>query len=515
MPVFGVLEPAHAYEGTIETTTGEWRELSLTAPEGMVFTEILWSSFGNATEYYSYGECHSENSSEILSSYLGYSTFIFNESLSMKDIFGDPCHGVGKALMLVIAYDLDPSAPVPEEATQPEEQLISQADVDEFYIMIDQAFYDYTEAMSVAYEFDQDAWDAQVVFAEESLNSLYSKLIPDLPLADAQEAYSLWYVEHYKLIDIVLSSSTLEPSPEPSPEPEPVATEEPQPAPEPEPTQTPEPQPSPIETAPVVQPPVEPSPEPVQPKPAPQPKPQPAPQPEVVEPSPPEPSQEPEPVASETPEPEPSETSAPTPEPSAEPTPTKTPAPKPTVAQTITPSPSPTVTEEPKPAPSPTPTIIPEPAPEPTEKEVVIEKINTVLTEISQESEMTTETKQVILDQKEELVAATNVVFESASSDSEEYKEALEVLAIIAQADDVELPEELAAIPVIGAVAGEVLNAFNDLGNVGADMSPEQRERSEETVVAAVIVGQVAQLATATAASAGISAAAASTRRIR
>jgi uncharacterized membrane protein YqgA involved in biofilm formation len=67
----------------------------------------------------------------------------------------------------------------------------------------------------------------------------------------------------------------------------------------------------------------------------------------------------------------------------------------------------------------------------------------------------------------------------------------------------------------IGAVAGEVLNAFNDLGNVGADMSPEQRERSEETVVAAVIVGQVAQLATATAASAGMSAAAASTRRIR
>jgi hypothetical protein len=327
---------------------------------------------------------------------------------------------------------------------------------------------------------------------------------------DSLSKYSAWS-------NVVTASPSIyvAPEPTPSPEPEPVVTEEPQPTPEPEPTQTPEPQPSPTETAPVVEPPVEPSPEPVQTKPAPWPAPQPAPQPEVVEPVQPEPSQEPEPVASETPKPEPLETPTPAPEPSAKPAPTQTPTPKPTVTQTPTPSPSPAVTEQPKPSPSPTPTIIPEPTPVPSEKEVVEEKINTVLTEISQEPEMTTETKAAILDQKEELVAATNVVFESASKDSEEYKEALQVLAIIAQADDAELPEELAAIPVIGAVAGEVLNAFNDLGNVGADMSPEQRERSEETVVAAVIVGQVAQLATATAASAGMSAAAASTRRIR
>jgi hypothetical protein len=62
--------------------------------------------------------------------------------------------------------------------------------------------------------------------------------------------------------------------------------------------------------------------------------------------------------------------------------------------------------------------------------------------------------------------------------------------------DDVELPEELAAIPLIGDVAGAVLEVFNDLGNVGADMSPQVREQSEDVIVAAVIVGQVALAAT-------------------
>lgn len=80
---------------------------------------------------------------------------------------------------------------------------------------------------------------------------------------------------------------------------------------------------------------------------------------------------------------------------------------------------------------------------------------------------------------------------------------------LVAESDDIELSLELAAIPLLGDVAGAVLELFNDLGNLGADMAPEVRERAEETVIAAVIVGQVAQLATgaamATASSAGVS----------
>jgi hypothetical protein len=78
-----------------------------------------------------------------------------------------------------------------------------------------------------------------------------------------------------------------------------------------------------------------------------------------------------------------------------------------------------------------------------------------------------------------------------------------------AQEDDPELPEELAAIPVLGVAAEAILEALNALGNVGADMTKEVREQAQRTIVASVIVSQVAT----TAASAAASAAAASFRR--
>jgi hypothetical protein len=95
----------------------------------------------------------------------------------------------------------------------------------------------------------------------------------------------------------------------------------------------------------------------------------------------------------------------------------------------------------------------------------------------------------------EKAQALATELFETAEPGSPEYAQALELLAIIAEADDQELPAEIAAIPLLGDVAGAVLDVFNDLGNIGADMAPEQRERSEEVIVASVIVGQVAQVA--------------------
>jgi hypothetical protein len=47
-----------------------------------------------------------------------------------------------------------------------------------------------------------------------------------------------------------------------------------------------------------------------------------------------------------------------------------------------------------------------------------------------------------------------------------------------------------------------VLDAFNTLGNVGADMTPEVREQSEKVIVASVIVGQIATVASSAAVSA-------------
>jgi hypothetical protein len=246
-----------------------------------------------------------------------------------------------------------------------------------------------------------------------------------------------------------------------------------------EPTPTPEPTPT---LPPVVMPEPTPTPQPPAPEPQPTPEPSPAPSPEpappVVEPEP--PVVEPEPPIVE-PEPEPA------PEPPTEPEPQPEPEPEPPV--------------EPEPA--------PEPAPEPPTEEAAVEQISNLVE---------TAPEDLTDAQVEQLVEAALVVFETAEQGSPAYEQALEALAVAAEADDAELPAELAAIPLLGDVAGAALELFNDLGNLGADMAPETRERAEETVIAAVVVGQIASVATGAAvASAGSAASSAgsSGRRIK
>lgn len=213
---------------------------------------------------------------------------------------------------------------------------------------------------------------------------------------------------------------------------------------------------------------------------------EPSPEPEILEPSP-EPSVSPEPTPEPQPEPEPvlppvTEPSPnPVPEPQPQPEPVVTPEPVPTEPEVVEPEPQPTQEpQEPKPLPTenPSPTPIPvepEPSPEP-EPTPEPEPIQPTVEEI-----------------KEEAIA----VLETAEQGSPEYQAALDLLMEAAQADDEELPAEIAAIPLIGDVAGAILDTFNELGNIGSDMAPEQRERSEEVIVAAVIAGQVAQVASA------------------
>ena len=145
-------------------------------------------------------------------------------------------------------------------------------------------------------------------------------------------------------------------------------------------------------------------------------------------------------------------------EPTPEPTPTPTPDP------TIEPTPDPTI--EPKPEPK--PPIVEEPAkPEP---EPVVEPEPVIEPPVAPEPVQST---------VEEIVA--------------------EQIAL-AEKDDIEIPEELAAIPVLGNVAVALAEAANYVSNVGADLTPEEREKSQKVIVSAVIVGQVSQLATAAAA---------------
>ena len=270
-------------------------------------------------------------------------------------------------------------------------------------------------------------------------------------------------------------SPTVSPEPTSSPivvPPQPEPTFTPEPSPEP----TPEPQPTPSET------------------PRPTPSPEPEPTPEPVDPTP-TPSPEPEPSPTTTPTPTPTE--QPTPKPSETAQPSPTPSPSPSV-----PEPTPTLT--PKPTPNPEPKPIPNPEPVPTTPAEVTSNtpINEVVAVIENVNPTTLTEAQV-----EVLVSVALQTFETAEQGSPEYEQALELLLVAAQADDIVLDEELAAIPLIGNVAGAAVEVFNALGNAGADMSPQVREQSEKVVIAAVIVGQVAMTATAAATSAAAAAA--------
>jgi hypothetical protein len=292
---------------------------------------------------------------------------------------------------------------------------------------------------------------------------------------------------------------TSEPEPTSSPEPtqpsqsvqQPEATSSPEatPTPSSEPTQEPVAEPSPAQTR--------------DPEPAP-----------TVAPTP-----TPTPTPSKTPSPEPTASATPTPTKTAVPAPTSTATPTTQPTATATPAPSPTQSQTPAatPKPSATPSVEPTKQPTPIEEPVVVEikepitaeNIEAVVNEIAKIEEP----RNITTEQREVLTEATNQVFAEARQDSPEYEAALEVLTVLAQADDPELPEELAAIPLIGAAAGAVLEVLNDIGNAGADMSPTVREESEKIVVASVVVATAATAAATAATSAAGGAAGARTIR--
>ena len=202
----------------------------------------------------------------------------------------------------------------------------------------------------------------------------------------------------------------------------------------------------------------------------------------------------PEPTPTPTPEPTVEPTPVPTEEPTVEPTPTPTvPSegePTPTPSETTKPVEKPT-TPEPSAVPEPNQTETPKPEPKPELR------VDEAVSEISNLVDIAPE--KLTDAQVEKLVEAALVVFETAEQGSPAYEQALEALAVAAEADDPQLPAELAAIP--GAAA--VLEVFNNLGNVGADMAPQVREQAEKTVIASVIAaGAAVNAVTAAAASA-------------
>lgn len=232
------------------------------------------------------------------------------------------------------------------------------------------------------------------------------------------------------------------PTPEPTVAPTPEPTPEPTLEPTPEPT--PEPLPTVIEQPPVTAPPV------IEPQPQPQPIPIPV-----------QPAPEPAPEPAPTPEP------APLPVPTPEPIPTVMPSPP-------LPAPLPPIEVAPAPA------IVIVPAPPVASPPPLIEAVN----ELTKQDPSTLTDEQVTL-----ITQVAEVTLATEPQGSPAYNQALEQLMVVAQADDPEVPTELLAIPLLGNAAVAVLDAFNQLGNFGSDISPKVRKQAKKEAIATIAVG--------------------------
>ena len=149
------------------------------------------------------------------------------------------------------------------------------------------------------------------------------------------------------------------------------------------------------------------------------------------------------------------------------------------------PAPTPTETKEPVEKPTeviPEPLPDPEPpvSPEPNQPELPVDVA-------------TVDPQSLSNEQVAELISVANEILNNSEQGSPEYEQALDALFVAAQADDIVISEELAAIPGAEALVG----AINFMGNVGSDMSPKVREESKKVVVTAVVaVGAAVNAAT-------------------
>jgi hypothetical protein len=221
----------------------------------------------------------------------------------------------------------------------------------------------------------------------------------------------------------------------------------------------------------------------------------------------------PEPTIFPTPTEIPSPT--PTPEPTLEPEPTPEPTPIPSPLETVIEAPEPIVVPEPSEIPvfEPEPEVVElEPEPEPiVEPEVVQEPVQEepTLEEVTQEviedaladGVLDNTERELVADALLEEFAGEPVSFEAFEESGLDYEDlppdtpiTLEngVILTAEVADAIEIfdtPTEL-----LSTVFSDPGKALKALRNVGADMTEEERETSQNTVVAAVIVTQVAQV---------------------
>ena len=243
----------------------------------------------------------------------------------------------------------------------------------------------------------------------------------------------------------------------------------------------------------------------------------------------------PEPVESSQPEPVPSVVPSLNPEPTPIPEPTQEPTPEPTPSETATPTPEPIPVATQEPEPTPIPVVVPEPEPEPivpdVEPEPVIEPtpiapdlepdlvpepeptvepiIEPTVEELTQEviddaladGVLTDTERELVADALLEEFAGEPITFEALQEAGLDYED-LPPETPVTLENGVVLSAEVADALEIFDSGAEVLatilenpaKALKALVSIGADMTEEEREVSQNTVVAAVVVTQVAQV---------------------
>ena len=289
-------------------------------------------------------------------------------------------------------------------------------------------------------------------------------------------------------------------------EPEPVA---PTPTPSPEPEVSPTPSPEPVEP--------EPEPAPVEPEPTPVPTPEPS------------PTDEPDPVSNPEPTPQPVPVEPPLPQP----LPTPVPVPEPELIPVVPVPEPPVVDQPPEPSPEPEPEPVPEPQPEPEPEPVELEPVPEPLPIEEEPLAPELPSEPPVVEPEPPAVADEDFTPEEKETTAETLIEEADGEAVTAEAiakagltyadlppqtpvqvredengNKVVITAEVAAALVVlenpaalvSAIFTNPAQALLALGSIGADMSDEEREESQETIVAAVIVGGIATQSALTAA---------------
>jgi hypothetical protein len=185
--------------------------------------------------------------------------------------------------------------------------------------------------------------------------------------------------------------------------------------------------------------------------------------------------------------------------PTATPTPTTTP--QPTIEPTPTSEPTPSATPEPTEV-SPTPTPTQESTPLPTQEPITDNSNDEAISvQVTPETLPTPEPTQTatlepeIIEQIVEPETIETPIIEpelSVEELEEQIQEQINELYIAENTIELQIPTALAEIPGVE----QLFAATEAILNVGSDMTQEQREESQSVVVGAIIVTQIASMAT-------------------